>query len=270
MRRRILEIVMLVSLVGLLARWMTAADNLAPPPITSPSPTAVSSGSLAQVFGATLGFGPKTGSHVIAVQLLEHNVDSKVVGQTVEVLQKRLNPDGTRDVVVDPIPPDRLLIKIPDTLNLQEAEALVTTVGRLEFREQSFDPTSKRTDWKTVLDGSMITRALAVPASSGGEWEVTFELDRQGAILFGSITRRLVGRPLGIFFDGQQISSPIVEAPITNGRGVLTGMEGHLDKVTQQTVTAAEQASRLAILLNSGALPVKTRILDAPHPTTRQ
>ena len=140
---------------------------------------------------------------------------------------------------------------------------MVRKAARLEFREQSFNPAQNKAEWKTVMDGSMITRAVPGPDPGGKGWEVQFELSSQGATLFGDITRRLVGRPLGIFFDGNPISTPTVQTPITGGRGVINGLDGRMDPVTKKMLTGSEEATALANFLNAGALPVDVKILES-------
>lgn len=206
-----------------------------------------------------LGLDLKSGSH-IAVQLVEAQdpltgktvkINQRVMEQAVQVFQRRLNPDGTREIVVTPEPPDRLIVEIPEETNLEKAEALVRQAARLEFKEQHFNPVTNETTWKTVLDGSSISHASAAPAMDGKTWEVHFDLTRDGAKRFGDITRRLVGQPLGIFFDGNEVSTPRVEGPITQGSGRITGQE------------SAEKAQEMANLLNAGALPVDVKILES-------
>lgn len=218
-----------------------------------------------------LGLDLKSGSH-IAVQLIEAKnpmtdeivkVDARVLEQAVQVFQRRLNPDGTREIIVTPEPPDRLIVEIPEETNLEKAEGLVRQAARLEFKEQIFNPVTKETTWKTVMDGSSIAHAAAQPSMDGGAWEVHFELTRQGAKDFADLTRRLVKRPLGIFFDGREISSPIVNEPITQGSGRINGMNGGVDPITGKRLTAAEDARMLSNFLNAGALPVDIKILES-------
>lgn len=218
-----------------------------------------------------LGLDLKSGSH-IAVQLLEApnpitgemvKLNQRVVEQAVQVFQRRLNPDGTREIVVTPEPPDRLIVEIPEETDLQKAESQVRQAARLEFKESRLDPVSNETTWKTVLDGASIKHAAGRPMGTGANWEVEFELTREGAKLFGELTRRLVNKPLGIFFDGKQISAPIVQGPITGGHGVITDLSGREDPVTGKRMTAAEEANWLANFLNAGALPVDVKILES-------
>jgi preprotein translocase subunit SecD len=76
--------------------------------------------------------------------------------------------------------------------------------------------------------------------------DVAFEFNSDGAALFGQITQRLVGKPLGIFLDDQRISAPTVQAVLTNN-GIITGL-------------SLEEARLLALQLNAGALPVPVSI----------
>jgi preprotein translocase subunit SecD len=224
--------------------------------------------------GATklrLGLDLKSGAH-IAVRLIEAKnpitgevvkVNSRIQEQAVQVFQRRLNPDGTREIVVTPEPPDRLIVEIPEETNLEKAEALVRQAARLEFREQSYNPVTQQTSWKTVMDGASISHAAARPSMDGKSWEVNFEMTRQGAKAFGELTRRLVGKPLQIVFDGKEISAPIVQNPITQGSGVITGLNGGADPLTGKPQTPAEEAQMMANFLNAGALPVDVKILES-------
>ncbi|MDZ4247434.1 MAG: protein translocase subunit SecD, partial [Dehalococcoidia bacterium] len=72
--------------------------------------------------------------------------------------------------------------------------------------------------------------------------------DKEGAVLFKQITTRLVGKPLGIFLDGELISSPTVRAVIED-KGVIEGM-------------SVQRAEILSIQLNSGALQAPLRIIQ--------
>jgi preprotein translocase subunit SecD len=214
-----------------------------------------------------LGLDLRSGSH-ITVQLLETKnpltndtvkITPEVQQQAIQIFQHRLNPDGTREIVITPEPPDRLIIEIPVMTYLAEAEAMVRQAARLEFKESHFDPQTNSVNWKTVMDGSLISKAWGQPASGGANagWEVHFELTSEGTRTFGEITRRLVGQKLGIFFDGKNIQAPTVQTPITDGSGQITGLYG------SGNVTAAQEATRLANFLNAGALPVDVKILES-------
>src|SRR5439155_9589596 len=62
------------------------------------------------------------------------------------------------------------------------------------------------------------------------------------------ITQKLLGAQLAVSLDQQVISAPTVQAPITDGRVVITG------NFTEQS------AKDLAAVLNSGPLPVPLKV----------
>ena len=64
------------------------------------------------------------------------------------------------------------------------------------------------------------------------------------------LTAANVGRHVGIYLDGELLTNPVVNEAITGGAAVITG---------QRTL---EEAKDLAILLRSGALPVKVSVLE--------
>ena len=99
-----------------------------------------------------------------------------------------------------------------------------------------------------IITGENVDRAQAVFAgtSQGAvpEWQVSFELDSEGASAFGDATAAMIGRQIAIALDRGVVSAPVVQGAIPNGQGVITG-----------DFTEAE-AKELATLLNAGSLPV--------------
>lgn len=99
--------------------------------------------------------------------------------------------------------------------------------------------------WKnTQLSGKNLKRASLQFHAQTGEPQVGIEFNDDGKKLFADITKRDVGKPVGIFLDGQPISIPTVQEAITDGSAVISG-----------NFTIAE-AKTLAQRLNAGALPV--------------
>jgi preprotein translocase subunit SecD len=95
----------------------------------------------------------------------------------------------------------------------------------------------------TVLTGKyLLPKCVVMTNTVTNELEVQFQWDTDGANLFSQITGSLIGKPLGIALDNVIISSPNVEAQISD-TGVITGL-------------TSSEASDLAIKLNSGALPL--------------
>ncbi len=79
---------------------------------------------------------------------------------------------------------------------------------------------------------------------------VSIKFTDEGAKLFADITRGNVGEQLAIFLDGEVVSSPRINEPITGGTAVISG-----------SFDAAE-AKQLAQNLNFGALPVPIELIS--------
>jgi len=101
----------------------------------------------------------------------------------------------------------------------------------------------------TGLTGRYLeTAALEFAGSQTGrvsnEPLVSVRFTSEGAQLFADITRANVGKQLGIFLDGELISAPVINEPITGGTAIISGG------------FTVEEARSLAKNLSFGALPV--------------
>ncbi len=205
-------------------------------------------------------------------QLLLQALPSKEVPQiTPEVMQavetvinNRINSLGVSETVVQRSGKDRLIVELPGIKDPQAAKDRIGTTAMLEFKELSYDE-NKRPIWLDVgLTGSDFKHAQAVPTASSSIWRVTFEFKPAGATKFAELTKRLVGRQIGIFLDGEptergpdgrplseiEYHGVTVKEPILAGSGEITGNY------------SKDQAVDLAVKLNAGALPTPVKILE--------
>jgi protein-export membrane protein SecD len=83
-----------------------------------------------------------------------------------------------------------------------------------------------------------------------GFWQVNFELKREAARKFATITGKNVNKRLAIVLDGIVQSAPQIAQRISGGKAVITGQ------------FTAEQARDLAIVLRAGALPAPLKIVE--------
>ncbi|MEY4744082.1 MAG: hypothetical protein RL272_27, partial [Candidatus Parcubacteria bacterium] len=99
--------------------------------------------------------------------------------------------------------------------------------------------------WKnTTLSGKHLKRATLQFQSTTNEPQVSLEFNDEGKKLFADITERNVGKPVGIFLDGNPISVPTVQEAIREGQAVISGN------------FTIKEAKDLVRRLNAGALPV--------------
>jgi preprotein translocase subunit SecD len=169
------------------------------------------------------------------------------------VIERRVNAYGVAEPQIQTRGNDRVIVQLPGLRDPEEAKKLIGQTAKLEFMEQGSD--GQWTPATGTLNGQQVplTGAFLVPGRQqvtfqgrAGLPEVAFEFNGDGAQLFQQITSRLVGKPLGIFLDGQRVSAPIVQA-VLSSNGVITGL-------------GLDEARLLALQLNAGALPVPVSI----------
>lgn len=190
-----------------------------------------------------LGLDLKGGVHVVleAQDTETVKVNDEVMARTIAVINRRVNGLGVSEAVVQREGARRIIVELPGVTDQQEALQIIGRTAVLEFR----DP-----EGKVVVSGADLKRAVATTGQMGVGWVVDLEFTSEGAKKFGDATRRLVGKPIAIYLDQEEISAPVVENVIPDGRAFIEG-----------NFTSTE-AKNLAMLLNSGALPVPLKQLE--------
>lgn len=188
------------------------------------------------------------------------------------VINNRVNSLGVSETVVQRAGTDRLIVELPGIRDPQQAKDRIGTTAMLEFKEMSYDANgvpgrlpNGEPHWLDVgLTGADFAKAQAIPMPGGENWRITFQFKPAGAKKFGDLTKRLVGKQIGIFLDGQPTDRgadgrPMsmneyhginVREPILGGDGEITGS------------FSKDQAIDLAMKLNAGSLPTKITILE--------
>jgi protein-export membrane protein SecD len=187
------------------------------------------------------------------------------VTQSIEVLSRRINAMGTKETIVERQGSDRVLIEVPGLQDTTKLKEIIGKTAKLDFQlvadpgdppsEVETLPMEKGAGTITVQKRVMVDGADLVDAQQSfdqqtGEPDVTFRFNLIGAQEFGRVTSVNVGRPFAIVLDGKVISAPVIRSPITGGTGQITGN------------FTMEEASNLAILLRSGALPAKLTTVE--------
>jgi preprotein translocase subunit SecD len=101
-----------------------------------------------------------------------------------------------------------------------------------------------------MVEGTDVTDASAGIPQNGVNYVVQLEFNDEGADAFGEVTTRIAGtgQQLAIVLDGQVLSAPQNDEPITGGQAEISG--GSDNPFTQ------EEAESLANSLRYGALPL--------------
>lgn len=168
-------------------------------------------------------------------------------------IEKRVNSLGVAEVVVQKAGEKRLLIEIPDVSDPEQAKQYLGETAELEFKEAK-PLENGMVEWiSTGLTGKDLRKANVVTDSTG-QWVVGLEFNNKGAQKFADLTKRLVGQPMAIFFNGELQSAPNIKDVITGGSAVISGGDEGGFKY--------EEAKKMVDLLNAGALPVPAKIIE--------
>ncbi len=168
------------------------------------------------------------------------------IDSTVQVMNNRVNSTGASEPVITPgktLKGENIItVELPGIKDVQKAIDLIGKTAQLEFREQDTNDATKFIP--TGLSGKQLKKATVTFDQNTNAPQISLQFNGDGAKLFGDITTRNIGKPVGIFLDDQQLSAPTVQAAITSGQAVITGQ------------FSIAQVRQLSTLLNAGALDV--------------
>ena len=202
------------------------------------------------------------------------------LSQAILTIRTRLDEFGLAEPSVTKQGSDKILVELPGIKTVadeEKARKLISTSAHLELmavdegRSPNISPKeaasygdiilpaikNKKTDPDIkyvlkelpILDGSMIVDARSAYDSRNSQPIITFELNSEGAKIFGDFTGKNVGKHLAIVVDNKVYSAPVIQERIGGGNG-------------QISVGNAEEAHTLAIALRSGALPAPVVLLE--------
>jgi len=210
------------------------------------------------------GLDLKGGSHLVfradISKLKKEDIDDAIISAR-NIIEKRINYFGVSEPSIRTLKAGkerRIVVDLPGISDVNKAATLIGETAQLSFKEEgNFSPKEATTtplilrlNKPTDLTGADVKKASVTFGTNNGSPQVALEFTAKGAKKFAAITKRNVGKPLGIFIDNAPISAPTVQQPITGGHAVITG------KFT------TKEAKKLAIAINSGALPVPIKLIE--------
>lgn len=189
------------------------------------------------------GLDLQGGTHVVleAVDTEIAQVNDDAMRRVVSIMERRVNELGLTEPIVQREGERRVIIELA---GIKDPDAAIQTIGKtamLEFKDE---------EGNTLLTGTDLKDAQAAMRQDNGQCIVSLEFSDEGTKKFADATLANVGRQISILLDGEVLTDPVVREPIMGGRAEISG---------QRTL---EEAQRLAVLLRSGALPVKVNIIE--------
>ena len=192
------------------------------------------------VSGISQGLDLRGGVSAVYLAVDEGQEDyASLLSGTMAVLRSRLTGQGFTEATVTQQGTDRIRVEIPDVDDPNEILNIIGQPAKLEF---------KTPDGEVIMDGSAVKKAEM--GYLEGQPVVQFELNDEGTDAFAKATAANIGKVISIELDGNVISEPTVNTAITGGSGYI---EGNF---------TAESAQNLAMLIQSGALPLNIEQLE--------
>ena len=188
------------------------------------------------------GLDLQGGTHIVleAVDTPEAPVTDDSLNRAVSIVERRINEMGLTEPIVQKEGARRIIVELPGEKNPEKAIETIGKTAVLEFKDESGTTRMTGNDLKTAKE----------QIDQGKKNVVAIEFTDEGAKKFADLTASNVGRKIGIYLDGAPLTEPVVNEPITGGKAVITGSK------------TLEDAKNLAILLRSGALPVKLQVME--------
>ena len=192
------------------------------------------------------------------------NLRSAAVDQSIEIVRRRIDEIGTKEPSILKRGSNRILVELPGVKDPERIKELLGKTAQLSFRlvtEESNDfgtesfileETNEKisVSKRVILSGANLVDAQPKYDNINNQPIVTFTLDRLGSKRFGQATTKNIGKKIAIILDDEAISAPVIQDSITGGSGVISGS------------FTFQEATDLALLLRSGALPAPLSIVE--------
>lgn len=178
-----------------------------------------------------------------------------------DIIERRVNLFGVSEPVVQTLKTGnkyRVSVDMPGISNVSDAIKLIGQTAQLTFNEEAnveakiatTTPIIFRLTKETGLTGKHVKKASIAFNQENGQPEVALVFSKEGADIFAKVTKKNIGKSVGIFIDSFPISAPTVQQEITDGNAVITGN------------FTVDEAKKLAIAINSGALPIPVKLVE--------
>jgi len=176
-----------------------------------------------------------------------------------DVIERRINFFGVTEPQIQTVKTGdkyRLNVDLPGINNYEEAIKLIGQTAQLTFRELPGEKIATNTPIflqltkDTGLSGIHILKSTVEFDSQTGKPQVGLKFNQKGTELFASITKRNIGKQVGIFLDNIPLTTPNVQTEIPDGSAVITGN------------FTTDETKKLVIAINSGALPLPIKLVE--------
>jgi len=227
------------------------------------------------------------------IQEMESDQKLSTLQSIIPILADRIDQFGLANTEIKQLGTERILINLPGAEDPAEARKLIGQTAVLTFHKvieagtTATDDLTARSVLHTllrdrdgvpfiverepVLRGSALENAtvrISRELATAGDSYIQLELTNEGATQFGSVIRSMdAGDRLAIVLDDAIYSAPVITENIKQA-AESAGSRG-IESASISNIPTQAEATRLAIVLRTGALPVAVNIVqeDTVGPT---
>jgi preprotein translocase subunit SecD len=181
-----------------------------------------------------------------ATPLPGQQITPQAMQRLLALIGERANKLGVSEPVIQQMGSTRLMVQLPGIKSQEQALHYLGETASLEI----MDPTGKH----VLLTGADLSSAMAVidqQADPADPYVIYLTFNARGTKAFAAATQKYDQQRLPIYLNGKLLEAPRVNNVITNGKATLTG-----------GFSTLKRAQTMALLLQSGALPVNLKVLD--------
>jgi len=195
--------------------------------------------------------------------------------KTVEIVRRRIDPEGVRDIAPQPQGENRIILEVPGEPDPTRIKDVLSQAGELTFNlvndtpsdvEQAIATDRAPPGWRLlsnpqtgermlVENTPVVTGSDVATASQGFDPDdnspaVDFRLNGAGQKRFSRVTQEHINERFAIVLDDRVMSAPVIREPIYGGQVQISG-----------DFTMGE-AIDLAAIIEAGELPAKLNFIE--------
>lgn len=170
-----------------------------------------------------------------AQEVDDEDVDQDAIQRAMTIIRSRIDELGVTEPVLRSEGDKRIRIELPGVKDQARALETIGRTAMLKFEGP---------DEEEILTGENLDTARFARGMYN-EPLVELEFDAEGREKFAKATQEYMGDVISIYLDDELVSAPVVQEVIPDGNAVISGIESR------------DEASHVALMLRSGALPVE-------------
>lgn len=196
----------------------------------------------------------------------------QVLSQSVEIVRRRIDEVGTRELDIQRQGDSRILLQVPGLQDPEYLKQLLGKTAKMTFHllndsmpypddgKMPVPPGSARLksdatnsyfviNKRIIISGDLLTDARA-GFNQNGQPIVNIHFNSLGAKKFADVTKNNIGKPFAIVLDNKVLTAPVIRSVILDGRAEISGN------------FSTKETSELSLLLRAGALPAPVKVVE--------